>query len=230
MSDNASDDPFGDDPFGDGVEFVENPEPRCPCVLLLETSSADLAGAQESAAAGLRSLQRDLLADELASKRVELAVVTYGPTRVARDFEGVEGAELRLAGATGGDEVPLGEAVEMAVEMVEERKQAYRRHGVAHYRPWILLVSSGRATDAWDNAAELVRSGEARGSFTFRTIALPGADTEVLSLLSEREVRELDGLRFQELFSWLGQSLSAVSRSSVGTEVDLPEPVGWAVV
>jgi uncharacterized protein with von Willebrand factor type A (vWA) domain len=26
-------------PF-DGVEFAENPEPRCPCVLLLDTSNS----------------------------------------------------------------------------------------------------------------------------------------------------------------------------------------------
>lgn len=214
-------------PF-EGADFLENPEPRCPCVLLLETGDAEVAGALREVEAGLLALHRDLAADDLAKKRVELAVVTYGPVRVVRDFAVLDDAGL--PGLEPGRAAPLGEAIETAVEMIDERKAAYRAAGIAHYRPWILCLSSGRATDSWENAAELVRAGEARGSFTFRAIALAGASTDVLSLLSEREVRRLDGLRFRELFTWLGQSLGAVSRSAPGSEIELPEPWDWALV
>ena len=51
------------------VEFAENPEPRCPCVLLLDTSSS-MRGARIAALnEGLRAFRDDLMQDALALRR-----------------------------------------------------------------------------------------------------------------------------------------------------------------
>src|SRR4029453_8028304 len=59
------------------VEFAENPEPRCPCVLLLDTSSSMRGAPIEALNEGLRVFKTDLMHDALAVKRVEVAGVTF---------------------------------------------------------------------------------------------------------------------------------------------------------
>ena len=66
-------------PFGN-VSFVENPEPRVPCVLLLDTSKSMAGPPAEELAAGLAVYKESVAADSLAAKRVEVAVVTFGGT------------------------------------------------------------------------------------------------------------------------------------------------------
>ena len=61
----------------EAVEFAENPEPRCPCVLLLDTSSSMQGLPIDALNQGLRTFKDELMKDPLASRRVEVAVVTF---------------------------------------------------------------------------------------------------------------------------------------------------------
>src|SRR5207302_2206406 len=69
------------------VEFAENPEPRCACLLLLDTSSSMQGEPIQALNAGLRTLKEALSKDPVASRRVEVAVVTFdNRVAVAQDF------------------------------------------------------------------------------------------------------------------------------------------------
>ena len=57
----------------EAVEFAENPEPRCPCVLLLDTSSSMQGAPIDALNQGLRTFKDELMKDPLASRRVEIA-------------------------------------------------------------------------------------------------------------------------------------------------------------
>jgi uncharacterized protein YegL len=234
-------------------EFVDNPEPRCPCVLLLDTSgsmndervvSTALSPVQQllqdslaartlkpidELNAGLVAFQRELLADELAVKRIEIAVVTFGPVKLLSDFQSPDLFRPPRLNAEG--DTPLGAAIERAVELIGARKAAYKQNGISYYRPWIFLLTDGEPTDDWQRAAQLVRVGEQSKAFAFFAIGVEGAKFDILRQISVRQPLRLNGLPFREMFRWLSASLSAVSRSSPGDEIALKNPAspdGWA--
>lgn len=241
-------------PFPD-PEFVDNPEPRCPCVLLVDTSGSMNDLKQPSLAlspvqrvlrdshasgmvrpidelnAGLAAFRQELMTDELAVKRVELSLITFGPVKRITEFQSPDVFRPPTLNAEG--DTPMGLAIEKAIEIVRDRKAAYRQNGVSYYRPWIFLISDGEPTDNWQHAAQLVRAGEQARAFAFFAVGVEGANFDILGRISLRQPLKLNGLRFREMFMWLSSSLSSVSRSSPDDDIALKNPVtpdGWASI
>lgn len=210
------------------ADFASNPEPRCPCVLLLDISGSMNGRPIDELNAGLTTLKDELAADALAMKRVEVAIVTFGPVKVEAPFTSASVFYPPTLQAQG--DTPMGAAINQALNMVEDRKCDYRSNGISYYRPWLFLITDGAPTDSWQAAAEAVREGENSKKFAFFAIGVKGANMDILRQISVREPLSLDGLKFRELFSWLSSSLRSVSRSTPGTEVPLEPPKGWASV
>lgn len=210
------------------IEFADNPEPRCPCLLLLDVSGSMQGKPIAELNAGLSLFKDELAADALAMKRVEVGIVTFGPVQIALPFQGAASFYPPSLAAQG--DTPMGAAIKQGLEMVRERKNEYRSNGISYYRPWVFLITDGGPTDEWKSAAAAIREGEASKSFAFFAIGVQGANMETLQQISVREPLLLDGLKFRELFSWLSSSLRSVSRSTPGAEVALQPPQGWASV
>ena len=104
-------------PFAD-LTFVDNPEPRCACVLLLDTSSSMSGRSIDQLNAGLRQFQKELAGDALASQRVEIAIITFGPVKVVQFITADHYAPTELS--TEGD-TPIGAAITEALVSTPER-------------------------------------------------------------------------------------------------------------
>jgi uncharacterized protein YegL len=217
--------PFGTD------SFAENPEPRCPLVLLLDRSGSMAGHPIAELNAGLVTLKDELMADALAAKRVEIAIITFGPVEVQNQF--LLAHEFTPPTLTAGGDTPMGAAIMQAIDLLQERKTIYKTNAIDYFRPWIMLITDGGPTDYWQTAATRVHEGEKAKAFSFFAIGVENANKDVLKQMATRQPLHLKELRFRDLFKWLSASLKSVSRSTVGDVVSLTNPTtpdGWAEV
>jgi uncharacterized protein YegL len=216
-------------PFGH-PDLASNPEPRCPCLLLLDTSGSMSGVPIAELNAGLEFFKRDLQADELALQRVELAIITFGPVQVHAEFQTT--SNFVPPPLQAGGDTPMGEAIMRGLDLLEARKAVYKSAGISYFRPWVFLITDGGPTDMWHAAASRVHIGERDKSFAFFAVGVSSADMQTLAQICspERPPLSLSGLRFRDLFRWLSTSLGGVAKSQPGDIVTLPSPLGWAAV
>ncbi len=219
-------------PLEDAIEFAENPEPRCPCVLVLDTSGSMQGDPIEALNLGLVTLRENLLKDPMASRRVEIAVIAFdNEIRVVQDFitpDRFEPPRLTAQGQTF-----MGGAIQKALDLIEARKKQYRANGIAYYRPWAFLITDGEPQGEPEsivrNAAQRLQNDEAAKRVAFFAVGVEGANLETLASLVVRTPVKLKGLNFAEMFVWLSRSMEAVAQSRTDEQVALPPP-GWASV
>jgi uncharacterized protein YegL len=216
----------------DAVEFAENPEPRCPCVLLLDVSGSMQGAAINALNEGLLTFREQLNQDNLARKRVEVAIVTFGSdVKVIQDFvtpDQFEPPTLTAQGLT-----HMGSAILQGLDMIEARKGQYRNNGVNYYRPWVFLITDGEPQGEPDSiveqATQRIRDDEASKRVAFFAVGVEAANMTRLSQVVVRSPLKLQGLNFKEMFIWLSASMQRVSQSQPEDQVALPPP-GWGVV
>lgn len=217
----------------DTVEFADNPDPRAPCVLVLDVSGSMDGARIRELNAGIQAFRDSIRADSIASRRVEPAIVTFDDrANLVCDFgtsDTFAPPVLEAGGTTA-----LASGLALALDQLQLRKQTYKDNGIAYYRPWVFLITDGAPTDP----AEQIESVRARlqreianKSVTFFAVGVEGADMAFLgSLDPSRAAVSLRGLEFRELFRWLSASMQRVSQSRAGDKVDLPAPTGWAQI
>lgn len=226
--------------------LLVNRHRRTPCVLLLDTSYSMKGEKMRRLNQGFAAFRRDILANPMASQSVELCVVSFGPVQVRSDFSLL--TEINDLRFTADGCTPMKEALELAMLKVNQRKQSYVQHGISYYRPWIFLLTDGAPTDDRGLPSDSYRSlihplelAAQEQKFTLFTVGIDvdARGRDVLNDLSrpfKGRCLDLDNLRFEEMFLWLSGSLSRVSQSTPGEQVQLVNPLvgddlygGWAL-
>ncbi|PIE83358.1 MAG: hypothetical protein CSA09_02500 [Candidatus Contendobacter odensis] len=213
------------------VEFADNPEPRCPCVLLLDNSWSMNGEPINELNQGLEVFKEELLGDSLAAKRVEIAIISFGPVQLINDFQTAE--HFMPPQLEAEKDTPMGAAIQQGLELLSRRKVLYRENGIPFFRPWIFLITDGSPTDDWRGVADEVCKGEETRAFAFFAVGVGDANMDILGKIAVRQPLRLRGLRFRELFQWLSNSMRSVSRSVPDMDVPLSNPTtpdGWASV
>jgi uncharacterized protein YegL len=218
----------------------ENPDPRVACVVLCDVSSSMNGEPLAALERGFEAFVHYLHNDTLASKRVEVAVVTFGSAATVL-VPMQEARLLQPAGFTASGTTNMAAGIHLALDIIEDRKYAYKAAGLQYYRPWILILTDGKPNvDGFDEAVVRLNSVEsARGVTVFGVGAGSRVDYRQLTRLSlQRSPAPLDGLKYEALFEWLSASLSNVSNSTefarndeglgqMGDRINLPPVSGW---
>ncbi len=217
----------------EAVEFAENPEPRCACVLLLDTSGSMSGEPINALNDGLKIFRENLNQDNLAKKRIEVAIVTFdSDVKIVQDFvtaDHFQPPTLTAAGLT-----HMGTGINLTLDMIQNRKSKYRANGISYYRPWVFMITDGEPTGELDQIVELgaqrLKDEEANKGIAFFAVGVESANMSRLSQIVVRTPVKLKGLNFRELFLWLSASMQSVSHSKTSEQVPLQSPAGWAEV
>jgi uncharacterized protein YegL len=227
----------------DDSELANNPNTRLPICIALDTSGSMAGTKIKELNRGVNIFLESILKDEITRYSADIAILTFGGTvEKVLDFGDVENMKLPTFSAGGG--TPMGEATLEALDMLEDRKKQYKKNAVTYWQPWLVLMTDGAATDgeyaipdkvaiAAEKARDLIKNKKLS---LFSIIIDPGTPDE-LEKFSDSDNPEqgghlapLDGVKFEEFFVWLSQSVAVVSESSPGTGFTLPEPKSWTSI
>jgi uncharacterized protein YegL/transposase-like protein len=184
------------------------------CVLVLDISLSMVGRPIAELNNALVTLKDTLAADRLASKRVEIAIITFGGVvEVVQAFITAENFVPPVLEARGNS--PMGQAVERAIDLVEERREACKRNGIAFYRPCVLVITDGGPSDCCRSAANRVRWAESDKLLVLFAAGVENADMEGLKEISVRDPIKIRGVEFRQLILCLSNSIRSLGLPSV---------------
>ena len=173
--------------------------------------------------------------DETALYSAEVSIVTFGGNaQCIADFASLELQSnppiLYPNGMT-----PMGEAVNLGLDLLEQRKKEYKDRGVDYYQPWLVLMTDGAPNgDAEELSRAIHRTVDLVNQKKLTVFPIGIGDEADMSILAQfspkRPPLKLQGLKFQEFFAWLSKSVSKTSQSTPGESVklDIDDIKGWA--
>ena len=210
---------------------------QLPITLCLDTSGSMRGHPINELNAGLRMFYDCVKRDSESRYSADISIVTFGFGDVQRiqDFSHVDDIamppSLKAEGMT-----PMGEAVNLSLDMLDNRKNYYRSIGVPYYHPWLILMSDG---DPNGIASELSRAISrtrdlvTRNKLVIFPLAIGNqANINTLAQFSPKmRPVALKGLNFKGFFEWLSVSVHKVSVSNPGDSVALPKVDGtWGSI
>lgn len=216
-------------------DLVENPTPRVPVSLCIDTSGSMLGDKIRELIEGVNLFYDAIDEDDDAHDAAEVSIVEFNSAAtLIQDYASIERLE-RIETIDPSGLTFLGEGVNLALDTLEKRKSVYSGSGVLYYQPWLVLMTDGQPNGdpaELERAVQRVTELVAAKKLTVFPIGIGGdADMGVLAHFSpSRPPLRLQGLKFKEFFEWLSKSVSRVSRSTPGDTVkpDLEGLAGWA--
>ncbi|MBD5087193.1 MAG: VWA domain-containing protein [Clostridiales bacterium] len=216
-------------------DLVNNPTARVPVCLCLDTSGSMDGQPINELNEGVRLFYEAIKEDETALYSAEISIVIFGGNNAEciADFASLE-LQPNAPKLSAGGMTPMGEAVNMALDLIERRKDEYKDRGVDYYQPWLVLMTDGEPNgDKSELSRAINRTVETvnQKKLTVFPIGIGAyADMNVLGQFSpKRPPLKLQGLKFREFFAWLSKSVSKTSQSTPGESVklDVEGIKGW---
>ena len=195
-------------------------EPHLAAAVVVDRSISMMGHKIEQLNNGLKALEKALKEDPLACGRVEICVISFGSTvEIKQEFKPVSeyvAPELVPDGLTA-----MNEAIDTALDKLEERKRLYKEYGIDYYRPWLFLLTDGKASDSEreDAVTERLRNAIKNRKVVYMPMGIgENADLKKLQAYYPPEekskiVLKAEGDFFKEAFVWLGNSLTAITES-----------------
>jgi len=217
----------------ENIDFVGNSNQRTPCIVVLDTSGSMAGEPIRELNEGVRALHQALNEDTHALTHVSLCLITAGGSgaEVLMDWTDAtqfQPVDMQAAGVT-----PLGAALILALDRVEQYKGECRAQGIQYTRPWLFFITDGSPTDSdttWAEAIRRCKEAEVGKKAVIFPITVQNGDQQKISEVTSRQVVQMTGLNFKEFFVWLSGSLGSASRQAPGTDVQLPSINSWANV
>lgn len=212
------------------IVLQDNTNQRLPCILVLDGSSSMSGDPINELNKGLKVLESELKADDVACQRVQLLVIRigdYDEAEIISDW--TDAIDFHAPRISANGTTPLGKGVKLALKKLEEQKKNYKDHQIQYNRPWLFIFTDGEPNDRWESAAKEAVKAESDNKAVIFCIGTEGANFDILGEFSNRDPMKLNGLQFEELFLWLSKSASSTSKAAAGSVTQLAA-VDWGSV
>lgn len=175
---------------------------------------------------GIKLFYEAIRNDEIAYYAAEISIVKFNHSaECIVDFANIERQtdipKLEAEGMT-----CMGEGVNLALDLLENRKHEYKEAGVDYYQPWLVLMTDGEPngdSSILEEAIARTTKLALEKKLTVFPIGIgDDAHMDTLARFSPgRKPLKLRGLRFKEFFEWLSRSVSTTSQSTPGEKIKL---------
>ena len=190
------------------------------CICVDSSMSMIQNGRKKHVDAGINNFIKNCKEDIYAKDSVELGIITFGgdKAKVVQPFTNVKNASFD--GIEPNGNTPLGSAVLQAVNMIKERKQLFDEYGVSAYKPWLIIMSDGRATDNTDESSKLVNNMIKNRELKVKCIDMSEDDekSDLEKYTLGGQIETVKGLEIQDFFSMLSRSASVLSTQTPGRD------------
>src|SRR5690554_6213180 len=121
-------------------DLVDNPTPRVPVSLCLDTSASMSGSPIEELVRGVQLFYDAIDEDEDAHDSAEINIVEFNSSAgLVHDFASIERLQ-RISSLTANGATSMGAGVNLALDTLEARKATYSASGVLYYQPWLVLM------------------------------------------------------------------------------------------
>jgi len=179
----------------------------------------------------INNLVRKAAEDDSTRETIDIAILEYNnEARVVQDFTPICKMEPITLSADESGLTTMGAGISFALDKVKEIRRLYTSFGTTHYRPWIIMVTSGKWTDDISVPIQRIYDEGRQGpqeKFKLWAIGTPGCDIEVLRSITKRSL-VLDNTDFTGVFDFFGcytPPLTTVDYSKIPPFPDNAHPI-----
>ncbi|MBQ7956681.1 MAG: VWA domain-containing protein [Clostridia bacterium] len=156
------------------------------------------------------------------SSSADISIITFGgQPHISKGFGPISDYSFSSIKAVHRSFTPLGEAIQVALELFDVRKKAYKDKGIKYFQPWLVVITDGEPEG--EEALENMNAAIARTIDLERNNKLVvfnigiGSDANfaLLKRLSEKRAEpiKVEETNLDELFSFLSASSRVVINS-----------------
>mgnify|MGYP001690982167 CR=1 FL=1 len=115
----------------------------------------------------------------------------------------------------------MGEDINLALDLLEKRKQEYKDKGVDYYKPWLILMTDGVPNgDVTELNCAICHTAKLVNQKKLTVFPIVMGNESNMSTLNSFSPKH-PALKFQEFFGWLSKSVLKISQSTSGESVKL---------
>jgi uncharacterized protein YegL len=186
---------------------------RLPVYILADTSGSMAGEPIVAVNQGLQMLKSELENEPRAVQTVWLCLISFGgQARLEVPLTELMAFNPPRLGAGGG--TPLGEALRLLNQSIDEDLVLTTGQGSGDYKPLVFIFTDGEPTDDWRTAAQEVKQrARARTANIIAVGCGPQVNDATLKELTESAIHmdSTSAGSFQKLIQWMSQSVKQVS-------------------
>ena len=193
-------------------EFTISAPRPLPVIVLADISgSMSVDGKIEVLNTSIETMARDFASQDERRGEIQVAVIAFGGESASLVQAPVPAREFRWHAMDADGRTPLGHALAMVRELLEDRDQIPSRS----YRPTLILVSDGQPNDEWEGPLRELLASE-RASKAFRVAVAIGADADrgvLRDFLGDPQARVFEANEARDISEFFRRVTMSVSRA-----------------